>query len=106
MVHPFAVVFAPEAAAEVTTIAAWWHKNRRSAPGLFWHELKQALSKIAAQPEIGGRARLRAAPDARAVVLQQTAYVVFYDVDPDASEIHVLRVRHAKRRPLRRAVRR
>jgi hypothetical protein len=35
MAAPYLVVFAPEATAEVTAIAAWWHKHRLSAPGLF-----------------------------------------------------------------------
>jgi len=96
------VIFAPEAAAEVTAIAAWWHKNRLAAPGLFQQELKQTLLNIAAFPEIGVGAKMPADPDVRAVVLQRAGYVVFYDVDHAASEIHVVRVRHGKRRPLKR----
>lgn len=96
------MVFAPEAASEVTAIAAWWHKNRFSAPALFRQELKQALLNIAAFPEIGVRAKMPADPDVRAVVLQRTGYVVFYDVDHAAAEIHIVRVRHGKRRPLKR----
>jgi plasmid stabilization system protein ParE len=99
---PYLVVFAPEAAAEVTEIAAWWHKHRLAAPGLFQQELKQVLLNVAAFPEIGVRAKLPADPDVRAVVLRRTGYVVFYDIDHAASEIQVLRVRHGKRRPLKR----
>lgn len=44
---------------------------------------------------------MRADPDVRAVVLRKSRYVVFYDVDDEAAEIHVVRVRHGKRRPLK-----
>ncbi len=102
MAAPYLVIFAPEAAAEVTAIAAWWHKNRLAAPGLFQQELKQALLNIAAFPELGMRTKMPADPDVRAVVLRRAGYVVFYDVDHAASEIHVVRVRHGKRRLLKR----
>jgi plasmid stabilization system protein ParE len=98
----YSVVFAPEAAAEVTAIAAWWHKNRLAAPGLFQQELKQVLLNIATFPEIGVRAKMPDDPDVHAVVLRRTGYVVFYDVDHAASEIQVVRVRHGRRRPLKR----
>lgn len=102
MAASYTVVFAPEAAAEVTAIAAWWHKNRPAAPGLFQQELKQALLNVAAYPEIGVRAKMPADPDVRAVLLRRSSYLVFYDVDHDAMEIQVVRVRHGKRRPLKR----
>ncbi len=102
MAASFTVVFAPEAAAEVTAIAAWWHKNRSAARGLFQQELKQALLNIAAYPEIGVRAKMPADPDVRAVVLRRSGCVVFYDIDLAVSEIQVVRVRHGKRRPLKR----
>ncbi|HET7501756.1 MAG TPA: type II toxin-antitoxin system RelE/ParE family toxin [Kofleriaceae bacterium] len=102
MAAPYRVVFAPEAATEVTAIAAWWHKNRLAAPRLFQQELKQSLLNIAAFPEIGVRAKMHGDPDVRAIVLRRTGHVVFYDVDHAAAEIQVLRVRHGKRRPLKR----
>jgi plasmid stabilization system protein ParE len=98
----YSVVFAAEAAAEVTAITAWWHKNRALAPGLFQQDLKQMLLSIAAFPEIGVRAKMPGDPDVRAVVLRRTGYVVFYDIDDAASEIQIVRVRHGKRRPLKR----
>jgi plasmid stabilization system protein ParE len=98
----FAIVFAADAAIEVTTITAWWRANRLLAPDLFQTELRQALLKVAAHPEIGARARLRGAPSIRTIVLQRTGYVVFYDIDLTASAIEVVRVRHGKRRPLAR----
>jgi plasmid stabilization system protein ParE len=96
------VVFAREAAAEVTAITAWWRQNRLAAAGLFQQELKRALLNIATFPELGVLAKMPADPDVRAIVLPRTGYVVFYDVDHRASEIQVVRVRHGKRRPLKR----
>lgn len=81
------MVFAPEAAAEVTAITAWWHKNRQAAPGLFQQALKQALLNLSAYPEIGARAKMPADPDVRAVVLRRSGYIVFYDIDHDETEI-------------------
>lgn len=77
MAASYVVVFAPEAAAEVTEIATWWHKNRQAAPGLFQQELKRALLNIAEYPEIGARAKIPADPDVRAVVLRRSGYIVF-----------------------------
>jgi plasmid stabilization system protein ParE len=98
----YTVVFAPEAAAEVIEIEAWWHKSRQAAPALFQQELKHALLNISAYPEIGVRAKMPADPEVRAVVLRRSGYVVFYDIDHDEMEIQVVRVRHGKRRPLKR----
>jgi plasmid stabilization system protein ParE len=98
----FAIVFAPEAAIEVTTITVWWRANRPLALDLFQTELRQALLKVAAYPEIGAKARVRAAASIRTIVLQRTGYVVFYDINLTTSTIEVVRVRHGKRRPLAR----
>jgi plasmid stabilization system protein ParE len=95
----YTVFLAAEAAAEVLAIVAWWRKNRPAAPSLLQDELKQALLNIAARPGIGARAKMRGEPDVRAVVLRKSRYV--YDVDDDAAEIEVVRVRHGKRRPLK-----
>ncbi len=101
MAAAYTVFLAAEAAAEVSAIVAWWRKNRPSAPSLFQDELKQALLNIAARPSIGVRAKMRGDPDIRAVVLRKSRYVVFYDVNDDAAEVEVVRVRHGRRRPLK-----
>lgn len=102
MAASYTVVFAPEAAAEVIEIEAWWHKNRQAAPALFRQELKHALLNISTYPEIGVRAKMPADPDVRTIVLRRSGYVVFYDIDHHEMEIQVVRVRHGKRRPLKR----
>ena len=102
MAAAYTVFLAAEAAAEVSAIVTWWRKNRPAAPRLFQDELKQALLNVAAHPSIGARAKMRGYPDVRAVVLRKSGYVVFYDVDDGAAEIHIVRVRHGRRRPLKR----
>jgi plasmid stabilization system protein ParE len=73
--------FTPDALAEVAAIARWWRRNRPHA-------------------------RLRGHPSGRFYLLQRTGYVVFYLADVPRDEITVVRVRHARRRPLARARRR
>jgi plasmid stabilization system protein ParE len=98
----FAVSIAPRALAEVAAIVRWWQKNRLGAPRLFQQELDAALLAIAEYPEIGHRLTLRRYPNARSYVLQRSGYVVLYNVDPRAAEVTVVRVRHGRRRPLKR----
>ncbi|MCE9575507.1 MAG: type II toxin-antitoxin system RelE/ParE family toxin [Deltaproteobacteria bacterium] len=102
----FRVEIAPDAMAEVVSIAGWWRKNRPAAPRLFLQELDAAVVAIAERPEIGPRARLRRYPEARSYVLQRSRYVVLYSVDVNAERVIVVRVRHGRRRPLARPRRR
>jgi plasmid stabilization system protein ParE len=102
MAAGFAVNIAPRALADVAAVARWWQKNRLGAPRLFQQELDAALCAIAERPEIGPRIPLRRYPNARSYVLQRTGYVVLYNVDPETMQITVVRVRHGKRRPLKR----
>jgi plasmid stabilization system protein ParE len=101
-VAAFAVSIAPRALADVAAIARWWQQNRLGAPRLFLQELDAALLSIAEHPEIGHRLALHRYPNARWFVLQRSGYVVLYNIDPGASEVTVRRVRHGKRRPLKR----
>jgi len=103
---PFTVVFASEAAEEVATIVAWWRTHRLAAPTLFQDELRHALIKVATFPTMGPSLRVRGGAMVRGLVLPRSGYIVLYDLDTDASLIQVLRVRHGKRRPLRRLKRR
>jgi plasmid stabilization system protein ParE len=93
----------PRALADIERIAKWWRKNRRAAPRLFQDELDLAFINIAAHPEIGHKAGLRAYPGARTYLLRRSEYVVIYNVDDDAGVVAIARVRYAGRRPLARA---
>jgi plasmid stabilization system protein ParE len=94
--------FAPRALAEVAAIVRWWREHRPSAPHSFEADLDAALATIATYPEIGPSARLRGHPSGRFYLLRRTGYVVFYLVDTARNEIVIVRVRHVRRRPLKR----
>lgn len=96
----------PRAIADIERIAKWWRKHRLAAPRLFQDELDLALVNIAAQPEIGYRADLRAYPGARTYLLRRSGYVVIYNVDEESGVVAIARVRHVRRRPLARGKRR
>ena len=96
----FRIGLHPRAAVDIDTIARWWREQRPTAPGLFVDELDRAFAIIAANPDVGHRVSRRAYPDARTYVLRRTKYVVIYNIDVEAGEIAVARVRHGRRRPL------
>jgi plasmid stabilization system protein ParE len=97
----YEVVVAPEALVEIVQIAAWWSENRPRAPRLFQIELDDLLSLLAAQPEIGVRARSRRVGNARVVEMVRSRYRVFYQIVPAACRVLVVHVRHGRRRQLR-----
>lgn len=94
------VSIAERALKEVASIARWWQKNRLSAPRLLQQELDAALQTLAGYPERGRRFPVRRYPAARSYVLQRSGYVVLYTIV--AETLLVIRVRHGKRRPLKR----
>lgn len=95
------VTIAPEAVEEVVRIAAWWSRHRPQAPRLFLVELDAALSLLARHPESGPRVNRRDRPRLRAIVLRRSGYVVFYELFPETWRVVVTRVRHGRRRPIR-----
>lgn len=101
MADRYKVTVAPEALVEVVRIATWWRENRPRAPRLFQNELDDALVLIAANPEIGTRARSKRVGNARVAELRRSRYRVFYQVLPLTREVLVVHVRHGSRRPLR-----
>ena len=88
--------------AEVVVIAMWWNENRPAAPRLFQTELDRAVLRLAARPESGPKVRVRGRPGLRVLVLQRSGYLVFYQVDLNAKEVIVVRVRRGHRRPIHR----
>lgn len=96
----FEVVVAPEVVAEVVRIVAWWQENRPAARRLFRDELDDALALLADHPEIGARATGRRLRGARRLVLRRSRYLLFCRVHAETQQVHVLLVRHARRRPI------
>ena len=72
----------PRALAEAKRIKTWWRQNRRAAPHLFEQELKAALARIRATPDLGiayqpGRFEV----PVRRVLLPRTQHHVYYAVE-------------------------
>jgi plasmid stabilization system protein ParE len=97
----FEVRVAARALAEIQTISRWWVRHRPAAPRLFDQELDSMLDLLEIQPQIGMPRRLPRVGDVRVVVLQRSRQVVIYRIV--GTEVWLLRVRHARRRPLRSA---
>jgi plasmid stabilization system protein ParE len=98
----FKVTIAPEAVAETAAIASWWNDHRPAAPRMFQTELDRAVLLLAEQPEIAPRVRARGRPNLRVLTLRRSGYLVFYELDVAARRVTVVRVRHARRRPVHR----
>lgn len=98
----YEVIIAPEAVEEVLVIAAWWNKHRPAAPRLFQVELDRALLRLVERPEIGPRVRMRGRTGMRVITLQRSGYLVFYELDEEAKQVSVARVRRGHRRPIHR----
>jgi plasmid stabilization system protein ParE len=96
----YSVIIAPEAAAEIAVFASWWNANRPAAPRMFQTELDRALLRLAERPEVGPKVRMRRRTDVHALVLQRSGYLVFYQLDEDAKQVIVVRVRRGHRRPI------
>ena len=98
----FTVTFAPEAVAEVAVIASWWNEHRPASPRLFQVELDRAVLRLVEHPQIGRPVRAVGHSNLRALVLKRSGYLVFYQLRVDERLVVVVRVRHGRRRPLRR----
>jgi plasmid stabilization system protein ParE len=101
MADAYTVIVAPEALVEIVQIGTWWSEHRPSAPRLFQAELDQALTLLAAQPELGTRARSKRVGNARVVELVRSRHRVFYQLVVAKRQVLVVHVRHGSRRPLR-----
>jgi plasmid stabilization system protein ParE len=88
---------APEAREQARIVARWWRANRPTAARLFREELVQALRLLAEAPEIGRIYDHPGIPGLRRLVLQATAYHVYYVYDAARREVIVLAVWSARR---------
>ena len=99
--RPYELTLAPEFEEQADKISRWWATNRPAASDLFEGELDAALARIAARPEIGRRLRSATIKNARCVLLLRSGYLLFYRVFPLTREVHVVHIRHGRRRPLK-----
>jgi plasmid stabilization system protein ParE len=91
------VDFAAAARRHVTTIAAWWGKNRPKAPMLFWQELDAAVEQLAGDPQSGSVYREVSRTDIHRLVLPKTRYHVYYSIDEAARIVLIRAVWHTSR---------
>ena len=85
----------PEAEAQIRDVDNWWRTHRPSSPDLFLEELIAAIDIIGDAPHVGRLYRLSRVPGTRRVLLRETRYHVYYV--PDADEVTVLAIWHARR---------
>lgn len=97
----FEIRVAPSAMTDIQKISRWWIKHRSAAPRLFDRELDAILDVLEIQPEIGRRVRLKAYGEVHVIVLRRSRYVVVYRIDEPEQAVWIVRVRHGRRRPLR-----
>ena len=83
------VRFSPRAQRRVRLVAAWWRKNRPSAPMLFDDELHDAIEALEAQPTIGSVYRTVEGEVMRRLLLPRSAQHVYYAAD-EASGILIV----------------
>jgi hypothetical protein len=94
----FRVIVAPQAVAQVETIAGWWQANRPSSPGLFVEEFAAALTRLGSAPSAGAAYRLGPRPDLRRLLLPRTRYHVYYATAEGARRVSVLALARRSRR--------
>lgn len=95
----YALVIAPIAETQIDAALLWWEQVRASS--LLARELESTLAQLAFVPRSGRRVRLRGHASARRLLLQRTAYHIYYVVDDASREVRIVYFRHARRRPLR-----
>jgi plasmid stabilization system protein ParE len=85
------------AAEQIRAAAAWWRANRTKAPNAIREDFERASSLIAAQPDIGARARNANLPNVRRVHLARVRYDLYYRVVEPRQRIEILAFWHASR---------
>lgn len=95
--RPYRVIVAPQAVAQVETIATWWQANRPTSPDLFLEEFAAALTRLQSAPAAGAVYGLGPRPDVRRLLLPRTRYHVYYVMAEDACHVSVLAVWHTAR---------
>ena len=93
----FAVIVAPSARGHAQRIDEWWRENRPKAPDLFARELEAAFARIAATPMIVAVFLETKGRTIRRLLLPRTSHHVFFEVNEQHQNVHVLAVWHAAR---------
>ena len=87
--------FDEDAVQQIEAATAWWEANRQEARGAIGEELREALTRISLQPDIGEPVRTTHLGGVRRL-LRRVRYHVYYRTDGE--DIEVLAFWHASRR--------
>ena len=87
MTRPLQIKVSRDAQAQIEEAAAWWGKNRPSAPGAIRDDLDRILSLLAVQPGVGAQARGTKLQGVRRVTLSRIRYYVYYRATDEALEV-------------------
>jgi len=85
--RPLQIKVSRDAQAQIEEAAAWWGKNRPSAPGAVLDDLDRILSLLAVQPGMGAQARGTKLQGVRRVTLSRIRYYVYYRATDQALEV-------------------
>lgn len=85
------------AAEQIREAEAWWRTNRPKAPNAVREELERASALVAAQPDIGSRARNVKLTGVRRIRLARIRYHLYYRVSETPRQIEILGFWHTSR---------
>jgi len=85
------------AAGQIREAETWWRTNRLKAPNAIREELERASALVAAQPDIGSRARNVKLAGVRRIHLARIRYHLYYRVGEAPRQIEILGFWHASR---------
>ena len=97
MSAPLHVEVSGVAAEQIREAEAWWRTNRPKAPNAVREELEQASALVAAQPDIGSRARKVKLAGVRRILLARIRYHLYYRVSETPRRIEILAFWHTSR---------
>ena len=95
MTVPLPIKVSPRAAAQIEEVAAWWAKNRPSAPGAVSEDVAETLALLSVQPGAGTPSRRSSVRGVRRAILPRIRYYLYYRVSSGVLE--VLAFRHVSR---------
>jgi plasmid stabilization system protein ParE len=90
------VILTPPARAQFLELNRWWRKNRPANPGLLKQEVREALIRLALQPE-GGPQADAIEPGLRKLLLPRTRYYIYYEIDHAKRTVSILAFWHTAR---------
>ena len=93
------VVVTKRAASQIERAAAWWEKNRLSAPGAVADDFETAKNLLAFEPDIGSRCESDRYPKLRRWGLARVHHHIYYDVRPDKLVVLAFWPQQRKRGP-------